>query len=73
MIRAAIAQWKSAADHTSGPKPDGQLGAIIEVMLGTSARIGEVLAAASIELASELLGHTDTGSRCSTTSNAARW
>ena len=28
----------------SGPKPDGQLGAIVEVMLGTSARIGEVLA-----------------------------
>jgi integrase len=27
-----------------GPKPDGQLGAIVEVMLGTSARIGEVLA-----------------------------
>jgi integrase len=44
MIRAAIAQWESAADHISGPKPDGQLGAIIEVMLGTSARIGEVLA-----------------------------
>jgi hypothetical protein len=44
MIRAVIAQWESAADHTSGPKPDGQLGAIIEVMLGTSARIGEVLA-----------------------------
>lgn len=44
MIRAAIAQWESAVDHTSGPKPDGQLGAMIEVMLGTSARIGEVLA-----------------------------
>jgi integrase len=44
VIRAAIAQWESAADHTSGPKPDGQLGAMIEVMLGTSARIGEVLA-----------------------------
>ena len=44
VIRAAIAQWESAADHTTGPKPDGQLGAIIEVMLGTSARIGEVLA-----------------------------
>nr|WP_300146160.1 site-specific integrase [Propionicimonas sp.] len=28
----------------SGPKPDGQLSAIVEVMLGTSARIGEVLA-----------------------------
>ncbi|SDM94730.1 Site-specific recombinase XerD [Cryobacterium flavum] len=44
VIRAAIAQWESAANHISGPKPDGQLGAIIEVMLGTSARIGEVLA-----------------------------
>jgi integrase len=44
MIRAAIAQWESAAGHISGPKPDGQLGEIIEVMLGTSARIGEVLA-----------------------------
>jgi integrase len=44
VIRAAIAQWESAINHTSGPKPDGQLGAIIEVMLGTSARIGEVLA-----------------------------
>lgn len=44
VIRAAIAQWESAAGHVSGPKPDGQLGAIVEVMLGTSARIGEVLA-----------------------------
>jgi integrase len=44
VIRAAIAQWESAVNHTSGPKPDGQLGTIIEVMLGTSARIGEVLA-----------------------------
>ena len=40
----AIAQWESAVDHVSGPRPDGQLGAIIEVMLGASARIGEVLA-----------------------------
>ena len=28
----------------SGPNPDGQLGQIVEVMLGTLARIGEVLA-----------------------------
>lgn len=42
-IRAAIAYWE-AGREVSGPKPDGQLGAIIEVMLGTSARIGEVLA-----------------------------
>lgn len=43
-IRAVIARWESGADHISGPRPDGQLGAIVEVMLGTSARIGEVLA-----------------------------
>ncbi|MFB6608704.1 tyrosine-type recombinase/integrase [Agromyces sp. NPDC056379] len=43
-IRAAIAKWESGLDHVSGPRPDGQLGAIVEVMLGTSARIGEVLA-----------------------------
>jgi len=42
-IRAAIAVWE-AGRAVSGPKPDGQLGAIVEVMLGTSARIGEVLA-----------------------------
>lgn len=42
-IRAAIAYWE-AGSNVSGPKPDGQLSAIIEVMLGTSARIGEVLA-----------------------------
>jgi integrase len=42
-IRAAIALWE-AEGPSSGPKPDGQLGAIVEVMLGTSARIGEVLA-----------------------------
>lgn len=42
-IRAAISYWEAGRD-VSGPKPDGQLGAIIEVMLGTSARIGEVLA-----------------------------
>jgi len=44
VIRAAITRWESGIDHVSGPKPDGQLGAIVEVMLGTSARIGEVLA-----------------------------
>ncbi|MDQ4490778.1 site-specific integrase [Sinomonas sp. ASV486] len=42
-IRAAIAFWE-AGRSPSGPRPDGQLGAIVEVMLGTSARIGEVLA-----------------------------
>lgn len=42
-IRAAIALWE-AEGSSSGPKPDGQLSAVVEVMLGTSARIGEVLA-----------------------------
>jgi integrase len=44
LIRGAIARWENGIDHVSGPLSDGQLGAIIEVMLGTSARIGEVLA-----------------------------
>lgn len=42
-IRDAIRYWETGL-NPSGPKPDGQLGAIVEVMLGTSARIGEVLA-----------------------------
>ena len=42
-VRAAILHWESG-QPPSGPKPDGQLGGIVEVMLGTSARIGEVLA-----------------------------
>ena len=42
-IRQAVRRWRRG-QGLSGPKPDGQLEAIIEVMLGTSARIGEVLA-----------------------------
>ena len=42
-IRRAVAGWRRGGG-LSGPKPDGQLAAIIEVMLGTSARIGEALA-----------------------------
>ena len=42
-IRTAIAFWETGLSP-SGPKLDRQLGAIVEVMLGTSARIGEVLA-----------------------------
>lgn len=42
-IRRAVADWRRG-EGVSGPPPDGQLEAIIEVMLGTSARIGEVLA-----------------------------
>lgn len=42
-IRGAITYWEAGRSAT-GPRPDGQLSAIVEVMLGTSARIGEVLA-----------------------------
>jgi integrase len=38
-----IKAWESTSG-ISGPNPDGQLRQIVEVMLGTSARIGEVLA-----------------------------
>jgi integrase len=41
-IRIAIRFWETGI-VSSGPKPDGQLSAIVEVMLGTSARIGEAL------------------------------
>ncbi|MDF1602201.1 site-specific integrase [Nocardioides sp. YIM 152315] len=42
-IRRAAQGWRRT-DGLPGPKPDGQLEQIIDVMLGTSARIGEVLA-----------------------------
>jgi integrase len=42
-IRIAVRFWETGIVPT-GPKPDGQLSAVIEVMLGTSARIGEALA-----------------------------
>jgi integrase len=42
-IRRAVRTWRQAPG-LCGPRPDGQLEHIIEVMLGTSARIGEVLA-----------------------------
>lgn len=42
-IRAAVRAWRRH-DGLPGPPPDGQLELIIEVMLGSSARIGEVLA-----------------------------
>jgi integrase len=42
-IRKAVRDWRRGSG-VPGPPPDGQLEQIIEVMLGTSARIGEVLA-----------------------------
>lgn len=42
-IRRIIAEWRTD-DGTPGPKPDSQLPLIFDVILGTSARIGEALA-----------------------------
>lgn len=42
-VRDAARGWRRAPG-TPGPPPDGQLEQIIGAMLGTSARIGEVLA-----------------------------
>lgn len=42
-IRTAAAQWRSEPG-LPGPKPDGQVRDIIEVLLGTAMRPGEVLA-----------------------------
>lgn len=43
LIREAVRAWEERK-VIAGPRPDGQLGQIIEVLLGTSVRIGEVLA-----------------------------
>jgi integrase len=42
-IRVAAAKWRSGPG-LPGPKPDGQVSDIIEVLLGTAMRTGEVLA-----------------------------
>lgn len=42
-VRGAIRTWENRK-VVAGPRPDKQLGQILEVILGTSARIGEVLA-----------------------------
>ncbi|GAB3129341.1 tyrosine-type recombinase/integrase [Glaciibacter psychrotolerans] len=42
-IRTAARDWRMG-DGTKGPKPDGQVRELIEVMLGTATRIGEALA-----------------------------
>ena len=43
LVRQAVASWRSGPS-VSGPRPDGQVRDVIEVMLGTSDRIGEALA-----------------------------
>lgn len=42
-VRTALSEWRTG-ESVLGPRPDGQLATIIEVLLGTSTRIGEVLA-----------------------------
>lgn len=42
-VRHAVASWRTGPS-VSGPPPDGQVKDVIEVMLGTSDRIGEALA-----------------------------
>lgn len=42
-IREAARAWRTEEGRL-GPRPDGQIGDLIEVMLGTAARIGEALA-----------------------------
>lgn len=42
-IRTGISVWEQRP-ITAGPRPDGQLGQVVELLLGTSARIGEALA-----------------------------
>lgn len=56
-IRRAVATWRRG-EKRMGPRPDGQLEVIIEMMLGTSARIGEVLAIRMCDL--DLDGDTPT-------------
>ena len=48
-IRRAVRGWRRGSG-VPGPPPDGQLEQIIEIMLGTSARIGEVLAIRKCEV-----------------------
>ncbi|TFD12228.1 hypothetical protein E3T35_07730 [Cryobacterium sp. TMT1-2-2] len=53
-IRVAISAWEAGFGYTSGPRPDGQLGCIVEVMLGTSAGIGEVLGIRRLDVTSDV-------------------
>lgn len=48
-IRAAAAAWRTGAG-VMGPRPDGKVRDIIEVLLGTSMRPGEVLALRPVDI-----------------------
>lgn len=49
LIRRAAREWRTG-EHMLGPRPDGQVRDVIEVMLGTATRIGEVLAIRKCDL-----------------------
>jgi integrase len=49
LIRRAAREWRTGG-HLLGPRPDGQVRDVIEVMLGTATRIGEVLAIRKCDL-----------------------
>ncbi|WP_210481098.1 tyrosine-type recombinase/integrase [Naasia sp. SYSU D00948] len=53
-IRAAAAAWRTA-EGIMGPKPDGLIRDLVEVMLGTATRIGEALAlrASDVDMAAD--------------------
>ncbi|WP_067494698.1 site-specific integrase [Actinoplanes sp. TFC3] len=55
LVRAAIRQWQEPTPGKSGPRPTGDLGDIVDLMLATGARIGEILALRweDIDLAAE--------------------
>jgi integrase len=42
-VRAAIRKWQQPAPGKSGPRPTGDLADIVDLMLATGARIGEIL------------------------------
>ena len=43
-VRAAIQRWQQPTPGKSGPRPTGDLADIVDLMLATGARIGEILA-----------------------------
>lgn len=54
-IRRAAASWRTGPD-VKGPKPDGQVRDVIEVLLGTGMRPGEVLALRPVDLSDTKTG-----------------
>jgi len=49
-VRAAIRQWQTPPERKPGPRRKGDLADIVDVLLGTGGRIGEVLAVRWIDV-----------------------